>query len=160
MKMLLTSIFVLASLTASAVPIMESSADASSDKYCSQYNETALRAIYKKLLTINLESLNTRMSQEKEKTTLCRNIYANALVLGEENVLVGQAALKDHQKCIQSQMSMEEIKNLDFIFASAIEAKGFHTEDAYVEFHTRRNSAETCASSYQQTQKLKNLFNL
>lgn len=156
MKKLLLSIIVLASLTSQARPADYTRADALDAKeaatagYCNQYNETALRAIYK--------NLANRLLKIKNLQAQCSNIYKRASILGQDNITAGAAEMVRFDACESelNQMLGEQASLAPYIN----EVNRFANEAAYVSYHTRRGSAEACASSYQQTNTLKALLNL
>ena len=155
MKKLMLSIFVLASLTSQARSDDYTRADVLDAKdaaagYCNQYNETALRAIYK--------NLSERLTKIRSLQAECSYLYKRAAILGQEDASAGAAAVDKFDECSANLQKMQREQSS---LASAInEASRFQNADTYVAFHTRRDSAEACAASYQQTQTLKSLLNL
>lgn len=165
MKKLLLSIFVLASLTSQARPADYTQADALDAKeaaagYCSQYNETALRSIYKKLLSSDVGSLQAQVTQNNMTKLRCAHLLRRAELLGQEDLLDGERALQVYEECKKDEMSQQQVANSTTIVNAAMEARRFKNDDLYVAYHTRRGSSEACEASYQQTQALKALLNL
>ncbi len=167
MKTLFLSIFVLASLTSQASPIMGdyTEAEARDTKeatagYCNNYNETALRTIYKNLRATDISGMQAQLMQNKLKNNQCDGLYKRAELIGPENITEGERTLQLYEQCRKDLLSQQQINTMTTVISAAIEARKFKDADSYVSFHTRRESAQACAASYQQTQTLKSLLNL
>lgn len=163
MKKLLLSIIALASLTSQARPSIDENTKSNhldTAGYCSQYNETALRTIYKKLISTDISKMRAQLIQNQIRIDQCAELYKRAAFLGQENVVEGAHAVQVYDDCAQNLLSQQQIRNTNMVINAIIEAISFKTEETYVAFHTRDKSPEACAASYRQTQTLKILLSL